>query len=250
MVSARNDISSMPVLLLAAGKGTRLAPLTETLPKCLVPIMGKPLLDYWLEQCLGEKMHPVIVNTHHLAEQVHAHVRATYQPQDVVLVHEPDLLGTGGTVLANRHHFEQGAFMVVHADNLSVFDMQAFIRAHAQRPAGCIITMMVFRTPTPESCGIVELDAQGRVQAFHEKVKNPPGNLANGAVYIMESEALEILAGCGNPHPDISLDLLPVCIGKIATYYNGVYHRDIGTPESYAAAQKDFSIEQVMTGAY
>ena len=164
-----DDITPMPILLLAAGKGTRLAPLTETRPKCLVPIMGKPLLDYWLDQCLHEKMHPVIVNTHHLAEQVQVHVRERYRQQDVVLVHERELLGTGGTVLANRHHFERNAFMVVHADNLSVFDMKAFIRAHTQRPAGCIITMMVFRTPTPESCGIVELDTQGRVKAFYEK---------------------------------------------------------------------------------
>ena len=245
MVSLKN-ITPMPILLLAAGKGTRLAPLTETRPKCLVPIMGKPLLDYWLDQCLREKMHPVIINTHHLPEQVQTHVREKYHQQDVVIVHERKLLGTGGTVLANRQYFEKNAFMVVHADNLSVFDMKLFIRAHVQRPAGCIITMMVFRTPTPESCGIVELDALGRVQAFHEKVKNPPGNLANGAVYIMEPDVLEILAGVGNQHPDISLDLLPVCIGKIATYYNGVYHRDIGTPESYAAAQKEFSIEWII----
>ena len=236
---------NMPVLLLAAGKGTRLAPLTDTLPKCLVPILGKPLLDYWLEQCLCEKLHPIVLNTHHLAAQVHTHIKKSFQDCDIVVTHEEVLLGTGGTVLANRHYFEQGAFMVVHADNLSVFNMKKFIDTHSKRPQGCIITMMTFRTPTPESCGIVELDAQGRVQAFHEKITNPPGNLANGAIYIMEPEALDILENCGTAHPDISNDLLPRCLGRIATYFNGIYHRDIGTPESYALAQSDFNTDRL-----
>ena len=114
---------NMPVLLLAAGKGTRLAPLTDSLPKCLVPIMGKPLIDYWLKQCLSEKMQPIIINTHHLAEQVRSHIKEKFQNDGIILEHEEFLLGTGGTVLANRHYLDQGAFMVVHADNLSVFNM-------------------------------------------------------------------------------------------------------------------------------
>ncbi len=206
--------------------------------------MGKPLIDYWLKQCLSEKMQPIIINTHHLAEQVRSHVKEKFQNDGIILAHEEFLLGTGGTVLANRHYLDQGAFMVVHADNLSVFNMKEFVHAHFTRPLGCIITMMTFHAPTPASCGIVELDSCGRVQAFHEKVTNPPGNLANGAVYIMEPEALDILENCGKVHPDISLDLLPRCLGRIATYHNGTYHRDIGTPDSYATAQYDFNTDR------
>ena len=101
--------------------------------------------------------------------------------------------------------------------------------------------MMTFRTPTPQSCGIVELDAKGIVTAFHEKVCSPPGNLANGAVYIMDPEVLDAIDACGVEQPDISVHVIPQFIGRIFTFLNTVYHRDIGTPESYAQAQVEFA---------
>src|SRR4029079_9169288 len=113
--------------------------------------------------------------------------------------------GTGGTVLRNAQFFGPGAFLDAHADNLTRFDVGAFIERHATRPAGCAITMMTFDTDAPQTCGIVEEDAQGRVRAFHEKVARPPGNRANGAVYIFEPEVLAYLRGLGKPFIDLSL---------------------------------------------
>jgi len=234
------EIPSLPALLLAAGKGTRLEPLTLSVPKCLVPIAGRPLLDFWLSLCSGAGCTPIIVNTHHLADQVRAHVETSSWADQVLLRHEEALLGTGGTLLACRHLLEKGPFLVAHADNLSLFSLQDFWVAHRQRPDGCLMTMMLFETPSPESCGIVDLDAAGRVRAFHEKVPNPPGRLANGAVYIMEPEVLDLLADCGRPQPDLSLDLVPLCLNRIAVFQNTVYHRDIGVPSSYALAQREF----------
>lgn len=230
----------IPALLLAAGLGTRLAPLTEKIPKCLVPIHGMPLLGYWLDMLGKTGMKPLIVNTHHHADTVRDFIAGSPWRDRVLLVHEDKLLGTGGTLLANRGHLEGGPFFAAHADNLSRFSVRDFLAAHMQRPAGCLLTMMLFRTPTPQSCGIVELDRNGVVTAFHEKVRNPPGNLANGAVYVMEPEILTLLASVPGPYKDISLDLLPRCLGKMYTWVNDEYHRDIGTPESYAAAQKEF----------
>jgi mannose-1-phosphate guanylyltransferase len=130
--------------------------------------------------------------------------------------------------------------MAIHADNLSRFPVEDFVAAHRRRPAGCLLTMMLFRSPTPETCGIVELDSRGVVAAFHEKIKNPPGTLANAAVYAMEPEILEILDEIPAAAPDISLDLLPRCLGRIHAWLNREYHRDIGTPESYSAALREF----------
>jgi mannose-1-phosphate guanylyltransferase len=130
--------------------------------------------------------------------------------------------------------------MVVHADNLSQFSVPAFIAAHERRPAGAVMTMMTFDTDTPQACGIVEIDSCGIVQRFHEKVRNPPGTRANGAVYICEPEVVDFLSGLGREFIDLSTDVIPVFIGRIATYHNSGYHRDIGTVESLRRADAEF----------
>jgi mannose-1-phosphate guanylyltransferase len=230
----------LKALLLAAGFGTRLRPLTEHTPKCLVPIHGRPLLDYWLDRLLDDGIDHAVINTHYLADKVQAHVRASRWASRTTLAHEPVLLGTGGTVLANRSALEGGPFLVAHADNLCTFDVRAFIAAHAGRPAGVEITMMTFVTDTPESCGIVQTDEQGRVVAFHEKVRNPPGRVANGAVYILEPSVLDFLSTLGRPVIDLSTEVIPRYLGRIVVHANDGYLRDIGSPEALAAAHREF----------
>ena len=233
----------MRALLLAAGLGTRLRPLTHYLPKCLVPIHGKPLLDYWLENILDNSVgsvDSVVINTHHLARQVENHLRSSKWRKRVTIVREETLLGTGGTIVKNRRLFQDEPFLVVHADNLTIFDMHEFARCHAERKSNIKITMMVFETDAPQSCGIVELDMDGVVQAFHEKVVNPPGNLANGAVYIFDPEVIDWMADLNRKMIDISTDVIPNFVGRIYAYHNIQYHRDIGTFQSWQAAHRDF----------
>jgi mannose-1-phosphate guanylyltransferase len=96
--------------------------------------------------------------------------------------------------------------------------------------------MMTFHTKTPSTCGIVEIDEDGVVIGFHEKVKSPPGNLANGAVYLLEPEVLRWI--CDRPEiTDFSTQVLPHFIGRIATWHNEGTHIDIGSKESLRAAQ-------------
>jgi mannose-1-phosphate guanylyltransferase len=228
-------------LLLAAGVGTRLRPLTDHIPKCLVPIRGKPLLEYWLEALLPHHIDEVLINTHHLAAMVEAfHADSPWRDR-IRLVYEPELLGTGGTILANRRFFGQESFLVAHADNLSRFSVAAFRDVHAQRPARAVMTMMTFETDAPSTCGIVETDAQGFVIRFHEKVTNPPGTHANAAVYIMEPEVVEFIASLGKRFVDLSAEVIPRFLGRIATFHNSDYHRDIGTPESLQRAETEYA---------
>ncbi len=227
-------------LLLAAGLGTRLRPLTNTIPKCLVPIHGKPLLGYWLEILGKAGVQPILINLHYFADAVLDYLNTNGFTQNISTVYEKHLLGTAGTLLKNRNFFDNESVMLVHADNLSKFDVTAFIQAHHERPSGCEITMMTFTTLTPESCGIVEMDEHGVVQAFHEKVSNPPSNLANGAVYILESSVFKFLDSLGKEEIDFSTEVLPSYMGRIFTFHNDIYHRDIGTMESYEAAKSDY----------
>lgn len=230
----------MRALLLAAGLGTRLRPLTDTMPKCLVPIHGRPLLDYWLENLLDHGTDSILINTHYMAPMVQKYLYLSSWNSRVTIVHEESLLGTGGTILQNRRFFQEEPFLVAHADNLTIFDMREFVRSHADRRSNTEITMMVFKTDTPQSCGIVELDKHRVVQAFHEKVANPPGNLANAAVYIFEPDVIAWMASLKKRVIDLSTEVIPHYLGRIYAYHNTQYHRDIGTLESWQEANRDF----------
>jgi mannose-1-phosphate guanylyltransferase len=231
----------MRALLLAAGLGTRLRPLTNTIPKCMVPILGKPLLEYWLEILfMGSSIDRVLINTHYLPGSVLEYVEASSWKDRIDIVNEPELLGTGRTVKKNSDYFKGEAFMVIHADNLSCFEVDEFILNHKERSCICVMSMMIFDSDQPESCGIVEIDSEGVVVGFHEKVEFPPGSLANGAVYIFEPEMLDMLESMNSPTIDISTEVLPLLLGKINTFLNSQYHRDIGTPESLLKAEQEY----------
>ncbi|MCD4722150.1 MAG: nucleotidyltransferase family protein [Desulfobacula sp.] len=228
----------MKAFLLAAGLGTRLLPLTNEIPKCIVPINDKPLLGHWFDLLFkSNEIESILVNTHYLPEKVERFIQTSPYRKKIQTVFENELLGTAGSLLKNREFFNDGPFFFVHADNFSIFDPGDFIQAHHLRPKGCDMTMMTFKTDMPEDCGILELDRKNVVTAFHEKVINPPGNLANGAVYILEQSILPFLKKIGKKKIDFSTEVLPHFIGKIYTFHNDQYHRDIGTMESYLKAQ-------------
>lgn len=224
-------------LLLAAGLGTRLRPITDKIQKCLVPIDGKSLIEYWLDSLSKAGVEEYLINTHYFTEQMREYVQNSIYKDKITLVYENELLLTGGTVLTNKDFFKNEPFLVAHADNLCLCDFEQFFTAHECRPQKCEITMMTFKTPDPSSCGIVELDSFGVVQQFYEKVQNPPSNLANGAVYICEPSIFDFLISLNKKEIDFSNDVLPNFMGKINTFLNNQYHRDIGTVESYALAQ-------------
>jgi mannose-1-phosphate guanylyltransferase len=230
----------MRALLLAAGFGTRLRPVTDTIPKCLVRINGRPLLDHWLELLARGGVTQVLVNLHYLPEVVGAFLAKSTHSLKITSVFEESLLGTAGTVLKNRDYFQQEPVMLIHADNLSLFDVREFIRKFNDRESVIDITMMTFETDAPATCGIVELDEDGVVHAFHEKVNNPPGKLANAAVYILAPAVVEFIAGLNKEIIDFSNDVLPSYIGRINTFHNGTYHRDIGNIKSLEAAQIEY----------
>jgi mannose-1-phosphate guanylyltransferase len=227
----------MRAILLAAGLGTRLRPLTDAIPKCLMPINGVPLLGIWMERLTLSGVSPLLINTHYLAEQIGKYVRNSKYSDLVSLVHEPSLLGTAGTLLENLDFFCDEDGMLIHADNYCLADFSQFIRAHRHRPSGCVLTMMTFRTNTPSSCGIVEINKSGVVVGFHEKVSSPPSNLANGAIYIFSDEFIKEIKALSVAPKDFSTEVLSQLIGRIYTYETSEVFIDIGTPESYSIAR-------------
>jgi len=227
-------------LLLSAGIGSRLRPITNSIPKCLVDIDGRPLLDYWLELLNSSEIKDIIINLHYLPEMVKAHVLSSKYPLNIKMVLEDILLGTGGTLLKNKFFFENDPVMLIHADNLSLFDINAFINKFNLRDKDTDITMMTFYTDSPESCGIIDLDEKEKVIAFYEKMEKPTGNLANAGVYILAPTVLDFMAKLDKEIIDFSTEVLPFFLGRINTFHNEIYHRDIGTVKSLSLARNEY----------
>ena len=229
----------MNAILLAAGFGTRLKPLTDVWPKCLMPIHGRPLLEYWLGILYKTDIDNVLVNTHYYSEHVVDFLQQTQFKDWVHSVYEESLLGTAGTLRENAGFFKNSTVMLAHADNWTCCDFSNFLSFHHNhRPKGAVITMMTFNSPNPSSCGIVELDNNGVVVGFHEKVQNPPGRLANAAVYLIEPEVIEWIKN--NPEiTDFSTEVIPQFMGRISAWENKNIHRDIGTIKTLKEAQMD-----------
>jgi mannose-1-phosphate guanylyltransferase len=234
-----NDPSTITTaVLLSAGFGTRLRPITDTIPKCLVPINGKPLLQIWLEQLTNIGINQFIINSHYLAEKVTEFVEQSAFREQVTIFHEPELLGTLGTLKATQQHWQNKNFLVAHADNLCFASWPAFFERFHQRPKNCLGTMMLFESDNPKSCGVVTLDEQQRLLKFFEKVDKPPTNLANAAIYLFDKHLAPFINQLPKGASDISLDLMPKLLGKMNTWLNDGYLRDIGNPESLAIAEQ------------
>jgi mannose-1-phosphate guanylyltransferase len=225
----------MNALILAAGFGTRLKPLTNKIPKCLVPIKGIPLLELWLEQLSSLKVNKILLNTHYLSDQVSCFISDSKYCNICKVIYEKVLLGTAGTLLKNIDQFSDDDCILLHADNYTKTDLKNLVIAHQNRPSHCLITILVFETNNPSSCGIVELK-DSVVINLHEKKPNPPGNIANGAIYILSEEAMLIIKNEFSNSKDFVNDILIHFIGKIYSYYTSEIFLDIGTPENYLKA--------------
>ena len=229
----------MKAILLCAGYGTRLRPLTYKTPKCLMQLNGKPLLEYWLNKLERTNCEEVIVNTHYLANQVEKFI-AGYKSNNlkIKLSHEKILLGTAGTLRKHIDTFKNKTGLLIHADNVMEDELISLISAHNNRPKNCLITMQTFKTKHPKSCGIVTLDKNSVVTSFHEKVENPPGCIANGAIYVFDKEFIDFFNNLNPFVNDFSTEILPNLLGKIYTCHTKKNYMDIGTPENLNEAQR------------
>ena len=223
----------MRAILLAAGLGTRLRPLTDTTPKCLVPINGKPLLDIWCEALLAAGATRLLINLHYKSDEVQQHLAQSEFAKDIETVFEPALLGTAGTLVANKDFFDEQDGVLLHADNYCEADISQLINAHTNRPKNCELTMLAFRTPTPHTCGVLEVDSNNILKQMYEKSPDDHGNLANAAFYILTKKLIDELRN----ETDFSNEVIPKYFGKAFVVETAETFIDIGTPGSYAHAQ-------------
>lgn len=229
----------MKAFLLAAGKGTRLRPITDSVPKCMLRIGDRSLLDIWLDALAEAGVVEVLINLHHLADVVRAAVAARTAPPVVHLVEEPELLGSAGTLRVNRAFVEgEDMFLAVNADNLTDFDPRVLIDAH--RAGGAVATLSLFRAPRPSECGVVEV-RNGQVVGYVEKPADPVSDLANAGIYAFHPSVIDILEG--ELPLDIGYHLLPRLVGRArAVALDGCYFIDIGTPSALERARNEWPV--------
>jgi len=229
---------SVTALLLAGGLGTRLRPLTNVFPKCLVPIASRPLLDFWIDRLAEAGIRTARINTHALAEQVRSYISRINSKGQIRLTeaYEPTLLGSAGTITANADLADDAELIVIiYADNLSDMSLSSLLAFH--RNHNDPFTMVLFRTPNPAACGIAALDPEGRVVSFIEKPKQPASDLANAGVYVVDASAFCEIARMGAF--DLGFEVIPRFVGRMRGWIWGGYHVDIGTHEALERAQQD-----------
>lgn len=218
----------MKAILLAAGLGTRLRPITDEIPKCLVPINGKPLLAWWIELFEKHGITEFLINIHHLAEIVIDFISAYQGPINITYVLEPELLGSGGTLRFNSKFVaDEKAFVIAYADNLTNYNLTSLINYHFSHELP--FTMSLFRTDIPKQKGIAVLDDENTIIDFVEKPVNPKSNLANAGIYVAEPEILEYIES--NGFADIGFDLLPKLVNNMKGWETEDFLMDIGTHE-------------------
>ena len=223
----------MKAFLLAAGHGSRLRPHTNTVPKCLLPIRGTPMLEIWLALCRQHGIGDVLVNTHAHAPAVKEFIARWKDGIQLTVVEESRLHGSAGTLAVNRSWVErEDRFWVFYADVLTNTNLAAMVNFHDD---SSIATLGLYSVPDPTRCGIATLDSNCRISSFVEKPANPPGNLAFAGLMLATPELLGLIPE--KPAADIGFDVLPRLVGRMRGYRIPDFVLDIGTIENYESAQ-------------
>ncbi|HOQ01446.1 MAG TPA: NDP-sugar synthase [Acetivibrio clariflavus] len=239
----------MKALFLAGGFGTRLKPITNDLPKPMVPIMGKPLLERNIENLKRHGIDEIVLSTCYKPYKIENHfkdgkkfgVKINYISEDMPL-------GTAGAI-KNAESFFDDTFLVFNADILSDIDISDMIRFHKEKQA--LATIAVTEVDNPSAYGVIEHDENGFITAFKEKPKphESNSNLINAGVYIFEPQLLDYIPT--GRAVSIERETYPLLLQegfKIAVYNKCSYWLDLGTPEKYLKVHKDILEGNIQVG--
>jgi mannose-1-phosphate guanylyltransferase len=226
----------MKAFLLAAGHGTRLRPLTDTMPKCLVPIRGVPMLKIWMELFRRHGIREILINVHAHAEAIRSFVKQHAGELKIEVSEEQTLLGSAGTLLANRHWLNSdSSFWIFYSDVLTAANL-APLQAIHQRHSDHLASLGVYEVSDPRRCGIVSVDRDGVIRDFVEKPQEPVGSLAFSGIMIARRQMLDLIPP--DRLADIGFHVLPKLVGRMSAIRISDYLLDIGTMENYQRAQK------------
>jgi len=240
----QGDFMIKKAMIMAAGVGSRLDPLTQDVPKPLVPIANRPMMDLLFEKLLNIPVKDVIANTHYKAEKI----IERYKNNDIGInfssIHEKTLSGTAGGVKKCQFFFDEGEdFLVLSADGLSNANLPAAIESH--KKSGAIASLGVKKIALEEipNFGVVVTDSEGFVTGFQEKpsIQEAKSDFINTGIYIFNYEIFNYIPA--DTFYDFAKNVFPDLLSKgikINTFPVDEYWSDIGTIDQYVQSTKDF----------
>lgn len=231
----------MKAMILAAGVGSRLDPLTRNIPKPMVPIVNKPVMEHILGMLAKHGFKEIMVNLHYLGDQIRGYfgdgkkwgVKIQYSPED-------QLWGDAGSVKRCEGFFDEETFVVVGGDDIADLDLGRLVRFHNDKKA--LATLALSLVDDPSEYGIALLNERGRITRFLEKPKGETmfSNSANTGVYVFSKDIFDLIPkgvryGFGN-------DLFPMLLEQKARFYGYLtssYWKDVGSLRQYRDAHSD-----------
>ena len=228
----------MKALVLAAGHGSRLGNITEHLPKPLVEVKNKPVIDYLIRKLIDLNVSEIFINMHYKHELLEKFITDSNYRTKITLIYEPKLLGTAGTLKSLIDELSTEDFIVMHADNYFQDDLKILKQKHLATNSDYLITLGTFLVLNPEKFGTFELTDDHDVIKFFEKKKDSPSKIANSAIYFMKPGIKEVVNTLNEYETDISLHIIPKLLGKIKAFELTGYFYDIGTPENLLLANE------------
>jgi mannose-1-phosphate guanylyltransferase/mannose-1-phosphate guanylyltransferase/phosphomannomutase len=231
----------MKAMLLAAGLGTRLRPLTYELPKPMVPVLGRPVMEHILRLLAKHGFDDVVANLHYFPDLIRGRfgdgsdygVRLVYS-------YEAELLGTAGGVRNVRDHFGDETFLIISGDALTDIDLGALWAAHKEQ--GGIATLALKRVEDTSQFGVVIVGEDDRIQGFQEKPDPAEAlsNLGNCGIYVFEPEIFDYFPD--TEFVDWAMDVFPTLLAQDVSFYGHEfpdYWNDVGSLEEYRQGNFD-----------
>ena len=229
----------MKAVVLVGGEGTRLRPLTETIPKPLVPLMDRASLDHVLDHLARHGVHEVVLSSPYLEETFRAFIDARRGDPAITWITETEPLGTGGAIVnALEALGGDEPFLALNGDILTDLDLTDMVAIHGER--GAAVTIALTHVSDARPYGLVPIEDDGRVREFREKPADlVPGDV-NAGTYILDPRALD--GWTRGVNASIERDIFPALIAEgmpVYGYVSDAYWIDLGTPESYLRAHFD-----------
>lgn len=247
----------MKAIILAAGFGTRLKPLTSHLPKPMLPIAGKPIIQHNIEWLRKNGIKDIAVNLHHLPKKIKEflgsgskfNVHITYS-------YEKDILGTAGGVKNLGHFAKSSAFLVYYGDNITNLNIKKLISFHNKKKGIASICLHTIKEDELKEASIIELEKDSRILRFIEKpdartiqslmkkqkLKN---YFSNAGIYILEPSILKSVPK--GKFSDFARDVFPRLIKEGKKIYGyplkGCFWAELGTLEKYAKVKNEMKIQ-------
>ena len=225
-------------VVLVGGEGTRLRPITETVPKPLLPLMDRPSLDHVLDHLARHGVHQVVLSSSYLESTFHDFIEARHGDPTIAWITEEEPLGTGGAIVNALEHLDDEPFFALNGDILTDLDLTAMVRFHRDR--GAVATIALHHVEDARQFGLVLTEPDGRVIEFREKPTEPMPGDVNAGTYVLEPSALEDWAR--GETVSIERQIFPALIASgrpVHGFLSDAYWLDLGTPENYLRAHFD-----------